>query len=127
MRLVWGGRHNPASELDSAVASLLTLVPPFGLQGQQIVAWPMAILPLAVPILVQAHLTAGLAYKAPDRLTGVKIARSPYAVASPTMTDDSELTVSRMALSSFLYAPSSHPASKRLLRSAWTHGIPPFG
>ena len=46
----------------SLAALLLTLVLLFGLQGQQIVAQPLVILLLAVPILVQVYFNAGLAY-----------------------------------------------------------------
>ncbi len=35
---------------------------PFGLEGQPIVAQPLTMLQPAVPILVQAHCNAGLAY-----------------------------------------------------------------
>ena len=46
----------------SLVALLLTLVVLFGLQGEQIVAQPLVILLLAVPILIQVYFNAGLAY-----------------------------------------------------------------
>ncbi len=46
----------------SLAALLLTLMLLFGLQGQQIVAQPLVILLLAVPILVQVYFNAGLAY-----------------------------------------------------------------
>ena len=46
----------------SLAALLLTLILLFGLQGGQIVAQPLVILLLAVPILVQVYLNAGLAY-----------------------------------------------------------------
>ena len=41
---------------------LLTLVLLFGFQGEQILAQPLVILLLAVPILIQVYLNAGLAY-----------------------------------------------------------------
>jgi ACR3 family arsenite transporter len=44
----------------SLVALLATLV--FGLQGEQIIAQPLVILLLAVPILIQVYFNAGLAY-----------------------------------------------------------------
>jgi hypothetical protein len=48
----------------SLASLLLTLVLLFGLQGQQIVAQPLVILLLAVPILGQVYFNAGLAYVA---------------------------------------------------------------
>ncbi|WP_186420351.1 ACR3 family arsenite efflux transporter [Bosea sp. CS1GBMeth4] len=52
------GRLGPASLL----ALLTTLVLLFGFQGEQILAQPMVIALLAVPILIQVYLNAGLAY-----------------------------------------------------------------
>lgn len=46
----------------SLVALLSTLVLLFALQGEQILAQPMVIALLAVPILIQVYLNAGLAY-----------------------------------------------------------------
>ena len=46
----------------SLLALLTTLVLLFGFQGQQIVAQPMVIALLAVPILIQVYLNSGLAY-----------------------------------------------------------------
>jgi ACR3 family arsenite transporter len=46
----------------SLVALLLTLVLLFGLQGEQIVRQPAVIALLAVPILIQVYVNAGLAY-----------------------------------------------------------------
>ena len=46
----------------SIASLLLTLVMLFGFQGEQIVAQPTIILLLAVPILIQVYLNAGLAY-----------------------------------------------------------------
>ena len=46
----------------SLVALLATLVLLFGFQGEQILAQPMIIALLAVPILIQVYLNAGLAY-----------------------------------------------------------------
>jgi len=46
----------------SLVALLATLVLLFGFQGPQIVAQPLVIALLAVPILIQVYLNAGLAY-----------------------------------------------------------------
>jgi arsenite transporter len=46
----------------SLAALLATLVLLFGLQGEQIIAQPLVILLLAVPILIQVYFNAGLAY-----------------------------------------------------------------
>ncbi len=46
----------------SLVALLLTLVMLFGFQGEQILAQPMVIALLAVPILIQVYFNSGLAY-----------------------------------------------------------------
>ena len=52
------GRLGPVS----LVSLLATLVLLFGFQGEQILAQPMVIALLAVPILIQVYLNAGLAY-----------------------------------------------------------------
>ncbi|TPG18772.1 arsenical-resistance protein [Sphingomonas koreensis] len=52
------GRLGPVS----LVALLATLVLLFGFQGEQIVAQPLVIALLAVPILIQVYFNAGLAY-----------------------------------------------------------------
>jgi ACR3 family arsenite transporter len=62
----------------SLVALLLTLVLLFGLQGEQIIRQPIVIALLAVPILVQVYLNAGLAYWLNRRL-GVE-----WRVAGPS-------------------------------------------
>ncbi|MGA7195793.1 ACR3 family arsenite efflux transporter [Roseiarcus sp.] len=46
----------------SLVALLATLVLLFGFQGEQIIAQPLIILMLAIPILIQVYFNAGLAY-----------------------------------------------------------------
>ncbi|MEW8005169.1 MAG: ACR3 family arsenite efflux transporter [Candidatus Thiodiazotropha sp.] len=46
----------------SLIALLTTLVLLFGFQGEQILAQPMVILLLAVPILIQVYFNSGLAY-----------------------------------------------------------------
>ena len=46
----------------SLIALLATLVLLFGFQGEQIVAQPLVIALLAVPILIQVYFNAGLAY-----------------------------------------------------------------
>src|SRR5689334_7941036 len=46
----------------SLVALLTTLIMLFGFQGEQIIAQPLVIVLLAVPILIQVYLNAGLAY-----------------------------------------------------------------
>jgi arsenite transporter len=65
--LVGGGEEALARLLHtlhpvSLLALLATLVLLFGFQGEQILAQPLIILMLAVPILIQVYLNAGLAY-----------------------------------------------------------------
>jgi len=62
----------------SMMALLLTLVLLFGFQGPQILAQPMIIALLAVPILIQAYLIAAIALGLNHRL------RVPYCVAGPS-------------------------------------------
>jgi len=62
----------------SLVALLATLVLLFGFQGEQIIAQPLIIVLLAVPILIQVFFNAGLAYLL-NRLV-----RSPHCVAGPS-------------------------------------------
>ncbi|MDI3308820.1 MAG: ACR3 family arsenite efflux transporter [Acetobacteraceae bacterium] len=62
----------------SLSALLLTLVILFGLQGEQITRQPLVIALLAVPILIQVHFNAGLAYCLNRRL-GVE-----WCVAGPS-------------------------------------------
>jgi ACR3 family arsenite transporter len=62
----------------SLLALLLTLVLLFGFQGQQILAQPLVIAMLAVPILIQVYFNSGLAYLLNRRL-GV-----PHCVAAPS-------------------------------------------
>jgi ACR3 family arsenite transporter len=62
----------------SLLALLATLVLLFGFQGDQIVSQPLVILLLAVPIVIQVYLNAGLAYWLNRRL-GV-----PHNVACPS-------------------------------------------
>ena len=59
-------------------ALLLTLVLLFGFQGQQILAQPLIIAMLAVPILIQVYFNSGLAYLL-NRKLGV-----PHCVAAPS-------------------------------------------
>jgi ACR3 family arsenite transporter len=59
-------------------ALLLTLILLFGLQGGQIVAQPLVILLLAIPIVVQVYFNAGLAYWL-NRRIGVE-----WCVAGPS-------------------------------------------
>lgn len=49
-------------QLPSLLALLLTLVLLFGFQGEQILAQPLIIAMLAVPILIQVYFNSGLAY-----------------------------------------------------------------
>lgn len=65
--LSFGGEARLAAALRrlgpvSLGALLLTLVLLFGFQGKQILSQPLVILLLAVPILIQVYLNAGLAY-----------------------------------------------------------------
>jgi arsenite transporter len=62
----------------SLAALLLTLVLLFGFQGQQILAQPLVIAMLAVPILIQVYFNSGLAYLL-NRKLGV-----PHCVAAPS-------------------------------------------
>jgi ACR3 family arsenite transporter len=62
----------------SLVALLATLVLLFGFQGEQIVRQPLVILLLAVPIVIQVYLNAGIAYSL-NRALGV-----PHNVACPS-------------------------------------------
>ncbi len=59
-------------------ALLATLVLLFGFQGEQIIAQPLIIALLAVPILIQVFFNAGLAYLLN------RTARSPHCVAGPS-------------------------------------------
>jgi ACR3 family arsenite transporter len=62
----------------SLTALLATLVLLFGFQGDQIIAQPLVILLLAVPILIQVFFNSGLAYLLNRRV------RSPHCVAGPS-------------------------------------------
>lgn len=62
----------------SLIALLATLVLLFGFQGRQILAQPIVILLLAVPIIIQVYLNAGLAYLL-NRQCG-----SAHSVAGPS-------------------------------------------
>lgn len=62
----------------SLVALLATLVLLFGFQGEQIIAQPLVIALLAVPILIQVYFNAGLAYSL-NRLSGEQ-----HCVAGPS-------------------------------------------
>jgi ACR3 family arsenite transporter len=62
----------------SLVALLATLVLLFGFQGDQIIAQPLVIVLLAVPILIQVYFNAGLAYVL-NRLVGEQ-----HCVAGPS-------------------------------------------
>jgi ACR3 family arsenite transporter len=62
----------------SLVALLTTLVLLFGFQGEQILAKPLVIALLAVPILIQVYFNSGLAYLL-NRLTGEQ-----HCVAGPS-------------------------------------------
>ncbi|MGE0259735.1 MAG: ACR3 family arsenite efflux transporter [Alphaproteobacteria bacterium] len=62
----------------SLIALLATLVLLFGFQGEQIVRQPLIILLLAVPIVIQVYLNAGVAYGL-NRVLGV-----PHNIACPS-------------------------------------------
>jgi ACR3 family arsenite transporter len=62
----------------SLSALLATLILLFGFQGQQIIAAPLIIAMLAVPILIQVFFNSGLAYLLNRQL------RSPHCVAGPS-------------------------------------------
>lgn len=62
----------------SLSALLATLILLFGFQGKQIVAGPLIIVLLAVPILIQVFFNSGLAYLLNRQL------RSPHCVAGPS-------------------------------------------
>ncbi len=61
----------------SLVALLATLVLLFGFQGEQIIAQPLVIALLAVPILIQVYFNAGLAYL-------LNRSRAAHCVAGPS-------------------------------------------
>lgn len=62
----------------SLLALLATLVLLFGFQGEEIVAQPLVIVLLAVPILIQVFFNSGLAYLLN------RAVRSPHCVAGPS-------------------------------------------
>ena len=64
----------------SLVALLLTLVLLFGFQGEQIVAHPLIIAMLAVPILVQVYFNSGLSYLLNRRLGVAHCVAGPSAL-----------------------------------------------
>jgi ACR3 family arsenite transporter len=83
---VLAGRQGPAKLAGviralhpvSLLALLITLVLLFGFQGDQIIAQPLIIALLAVPILIQVFFNSGLAYLL-NRLVG-----SPHCIAGPS-------------------------------------------
>lgn len=64
----------------SLTALLATLVLLFGFQGERILAQPLVILLLAVPILIQVYLNAGIAYWLSRRLGVVWCVAAPAAL-----------------------------------------------
>jgi ACR3 family arsenite transporter len=81
--LASGGESRLKAFLDrlqpvSLIALLATLVLLFGFQGEQILAQPLVIALLAVPILIQVYFNAGLAYLL-NRLSGEQ-----HCVAGPS-------------------------------------------
>jgi len=94
----------------SLVALLATLVLLFGFQGDEIVRQPIVILLLAVPIVIQVYLNAGIAYGL-NRALGV-----PHNVACPSAligaSNFFELAVAAaIALFGFQSAPRWRPSS----------------
>lgn len=81
------GRENGQAQLEAVIsrlgpislgALLVTLILLFGFQGKQIMAEPLVIALLAVPILIQVFLNSGLAYLLNRQV------RSPHCVAGPS-------------------------------------------
>ncbi|HYN39648.1 MAG TPA: arsenical-resistance protein, partial [Rhodospirillales bacterium] len=64
----------------SLLALLATLVLLFGFQGEQILAQPLVILLLAIPILIQVYFNAGLAYWLNRRLGVAHCVAAPSAL-----------------------------------------------
>lgn len=64
----------------SLIALLATLVLLFGFQGEQIVAQPLVIALIAVPILIQVYLNAGIAYWLSRRLGVAWCVAAPAAL-----------------------------------------------
>jgi len=64
----------------SLVALLTTLVLLFGFQGEQIIAQPLIIALLAVPILIQVYFNSGLAYLLNRRLGVAHCVAGPSAL-----------------------------------------------
>lgn len=64
----------------SLVALLATLVLLFGFQGEQVVAQPLVIALIAVPILIQVYLNAGIAYWLSRRLGVAWCVAAPAAL-----------------------------------------------
>ncbi len=64
----------------SLVALLTTLVLLFGFQGEQIIAQPMVILLLAVPITIQVYFNSGLAYLLNKKLGVAHCVAGPSAL-----------------------------------------------
>ena len=68
----------------SLVALLATLVLLFGFQGEQILAQPLVIALLAVPILIQVYFNAGLAYCSTARPARQHCVAGPSALIGAT-------------------------------------------
>ena len=71
----------------SLIALLTTLVMLFGFQGEQIIAQPLVIVLLAVPILIQVYLNAGLAYWLSRRFGVAWCVAAPAALVRVIPTD----------------------------------------
>ena len=98
----------------SLSALLLTLVLLFGLQGEQIIAQPMVIALLAVPILIQVYFNAGLAYLLNRKLGVAWYVAGPSALIGAS--NFFELAVATaIALFGFSRVPRLRPSS-----AAWS-------
>ena len=78
-----GPRQNAGRRLSTFLyrhGGLLTLILLFGFQGRQIVAQPVVIALLAVPILIQVYFNAGLAYWLNRRLGVAHCVAGPSAL-----------------------------------------------
>ncbi len=95
----------------SLVALLATLVLLFGFQGEQILAQPLIIALLAVPILIQVYFNSGLAYLL-NRLAGEQhCVAGPSALIGASATSSSSRSPPPSACSASSPAPRSPPWS----------------
>ena len=64
----------------SLIALLTTLMLLFGFQGEQIIAQPMVIALLAIPIIIQVYFNSGLAYYLNRRVGSAHCVAAPWAL-----------------------------------------------